>query len=65
MYPGQTVGGGRGKAKMLLEPARVRYDGLWRVLKEYNIDNWLTKVIRSMHDEAISDVLLMKYQKFL
>ena len=25
---------------------RVRHDGLWRVLKEYNIDNWLIEVIK-------------------
>ena len=37
---------------------RVWHDGLWRVLKEYNIDNRLIEVIRSLNDEATSAVLL-------
>ena len=31
---------------------RVWHDGLWRVLKEYNIDNQLIEFIRSLYDEA-------------
>ena len=37
---------------------RVWHEGLWRVLKEYNIDNRLIEVIKSLHDEATSAVLL-------
>jgi len=37
---------------------RVWHDGLWRVLKEYNIDNRLIEVIKSLYDEATSTVLL-------
>ena len=29
-------------------------DRVWQVLKEYNIDNWLTEVMRSLYDEATS-----------
>ena len=38
--------------------SHVRRDGLWRVLKECNIDNWLIKFIRSMYDELTRAVLL-------
>ena len=37
---------------------RVRHEGLWRFLKEYNIDNRLIEVIKSLYDEPTSDVLL-------
>ena len=37
---------------------RVWHEGLWRVLKEYNIDNRLVEVIRLLYDEASSTVLL-------
>ena len=37
---------------------RVWHDGLWRGLKEYNIDNRLIEVIRSLYDEATSTALL-------
>jgi hypothetical protein len=37
---------------------RVWHEGLWRVLKEYNIDNQLIEVIKSLYDEATSAVLL-------
>ena len=36
---------------------RVWHEGLWRVLKEYNIDNRLLEVIESLYDEANSDAL--------
>ena len=39
---------------------RVWHKGLWRVLKEYNIDNWLIEVITSLCGEATSAVLQMK-----
>ena len=37
---------------------RVSYEGLWGVLKEYNIDNRLMEVIKSLYSEATSAVLL-------
>ena len=37
---------------------RVWHAGLWRVLKEHNVDDWLIEVIRSLYDEAASEVLL-------
>ena len=37
---------------------RVSHEGLWRVLKQYNIDNRLIEVISSLCDEATSAVLL-------
>ena len=37
---------------------RVWYDGLWRALNEYNIENRLSEVIRSLYDEATSAVLV-------
>ena len=32
--------------------AHVCYEGLWRVLKEYNIDKRLIELIKSSYDEA-------------
>ena len=37
---------------------RVWHEGLWRVLKEYNIDNRLIEVIESLFGEVTSAVLL-------
>ena len=37
---------------------RVWHEGLWRILKEYNIDNQLIEVIKSLYDEATSAVLI-------
>ena len=37
---------------------RVWHEGLWRVLKEYNIDNRLIEVIKSLYGEATSAVLM-------
>ena len=37
---------------------RVCHEGLWRVVKEHNIDNRLIEVIRSLYDDAASAVLL-------
>ena len=34
------------------------FDRVWRVLKEYNIDDRLVEVIRSSYDEATGAVLL-------
>ena len=34
----------------------------WRVLKEYNIDNWLTEVIRSLYDEATCERCVTKWK---
>ena len=36
---------------------RVWRDDLWRVLKDYNIDNWLNEVTR-LYDEATNALLL-------
>ena len=36
---------------------RVWYEGLWRILKEYNIDNQLIEITKSLYDEATSAVL--------
>ena len=36
---------------------RFWHDGLWRVLKEYSIANRLTEVVRSLYDEATSQVV--------
>ena len=36
----------------------VWHGGIWGVLKEYNIDNRLIQVIKSLYDEATSVVLL-------
>ena len=36
---------------------RVWQEGLWRVLKNTNIDNRLIEVIKSVYDEATSAVL--------
>ena len=36
----------------------VWHEGLWRVLKEYTIDNWLIEVIKSLYDQATSAVQL-------
>ena len=36
----------------------VWHEGLWRVLREYNIDNRLIEVIKSLYDEATSAMLL-------
>ena len=33
---------------------RIWHDGLWRDLREHNIDNGLIEVIRSLYDEATS-----------
>ena len=41
---------------------RVWRDGIWRVLKEYNIDNWLFEVIGSFYNEATSALLATKWQ---
>ena len=37
---------------------RVWHDGLWRVLKEYNIDHRLIDVIRSLYDDMTSALFL-------
>ena len=37
---------------------RVWHDGLWLVLRECNMDNWLIQVIKSLYDEATSTVVL-------
>ena len=37
---------------------RIWHEGLWRVLKEYDIDNRRIEVISSLYDEATSAVLL-------
>ena len=37
---------------------RVWHAGLWRVLKEYDVDNRLIELIKLLYDEATSAVLL-------
>ena len=38
---------------------RVWHEGLWRGLKESNIDNRLIEVIKSLYDEASSAAVLL------